>query len=215
MKKIKFIDLVRAHVDSIDKTRKFHTVVIEHAISVTYNEMLVKTFTKELYDLGLFTKKYGNTLATKIVATLDSYTGEYYSLLPEEIVPLPDVNAGVREILSKASNSLVFVPMRGDEMKLIEGLEVQEIDDVIGYTVYAGGAGEKGRIVYTGMTSDVADAGVIMSLVIPFHAYDNDDIVYFPKGQEETIINTVLQRLGVIQAPDLVNNNSDAKRVKQ
>ena len=144
----------------------------------------METYTKDLYDLGLFTKKYG--LTTSIVVYQDDMTNEYYSLLPEEVIPLPELNAGVREILALQSRALVFAPMRSDELKLIDGLEVQSIDDVVGYTVYAGQAGEKGRVVYTGMTTSVASAGVIMSLVIPFHAYDDEDIVYIPKGQEDT-----------------------------
>lgn len=213
MKKIKFIDLIKSHASATDKTNRFHNVVIEHAISSTYNEMIVKTYTKDLYDLGLFTKKYGMSAA--VAVSQHATTKEYYSLLPEEIIPLPDLNAGVREVLAVASRSLVLTPMRSDELKLIEGLEVQDIDDVIGYTLYAGQAGEKGRLVYTGMTAAVAAAGVVMSLVIPFHAYDDEDIVYIPKGQEDTIIRSVLEKLGVVPYADLVNNNSDITQARR
>ena len=208
MKKKEFVDKIRLNVQQIDKTAKFHPKFVEMVISSCYNEILVQTYTKDLYDLGLFTKKYGDD-GTPIAIVQNTNTLEWYSIIPEEIVPLPDLNSGVREILSLQSNSLVFAPMKSSEIKLIEGLECQEIDDVIGYTVY------NGRIVYTGMTSDIASAGVVLSLIIPLHAYDDDDIVYFPKGQERTLTDLVLAELGVIQPKDLVNNNSDVKQVRQ
>lgn len=208
MIKEKFIDLVRAHLQQEDKTNRFHPMVVEYAISDCYNEMLVKTYTKDLYDLGVFSKKYGDS-GTPVAVAQNTNTLEYYSTLPAEIVPLPDINSGVLEILSLQSNSLVFAPMKRDEIKQIEGLEVQDIDDVIGYTVY------KDRVVYTGMTTAIAAAGVVMTLVIPFHAYSDTDIVYFPKGQERTIIEMVLTQLGVIPPKDLLNNNGEAKTVKQ
>lgn len=213
MKKIKYIDLVRANIDSIDKTRKIHPLVIEHEVSVVYNDMIVSAFMSGLVEMNHYARKYG--LSDTVDVSYNAYTKEYYSILPEEIIPLPDMNAGVVEILAKESNSLVFVPMSRGEMKLIENLECRQIDEVIGYTVYAGQAGESGRVVYTGMTSAIAAAGVVMSLIIPFHAYADDDIVYFPASQEQKVLDTVLQRLGIIPAPDLVNNNSDAKRSRQ
>ena len=126
MIKSKFIDLVRATLSSVDKTNRYHPVVVEHHISTSYNELLVKTYTKELYDLGMFTKRYGDT-GTPIAVSTNSNTGEYYSLLPEELAPLPELNAGVREILPVEGRTVVFAPMRYDELKLIEGLEVQAI----------------------------------------------------------------------------------------
>ena len=213
MKKIKYIDLVRANIDSIDKTRKIHPLVIEHEISVVYNDMIVSAFMGGLVEMNHYARKYG--LSDTVDVSYNAYTKEYYSVLPEEIIPLPDMNAGVVEILAKESNSLVFAPMTRSEIKFVENLECRQIDEVIGYTVYAGQAGENGRVVYNGMTSAIAAAGVVMSLIIPFHAYADDDIVYFPSSQEQKVLDTVLQRLGIILAPDLVNNNSDAKRSRQ
>jgi len=213
MKKIKYIDLIRAEIDSIDKTKKIHPLVIEHEVSTVYNDMIIALYGAGLVDMNHYAKKYG--LSDTVDVSYNAYTKEYYSLLPEEVIPLPDPNAGIVEILAKESQSLVFAPMTRSEFKFIENLECRQIDEVIGYTLYAGQAGEYGRVVYNGMTSAIAAAGVVMSLLIPFHAYDDDDFVYFPSGQEQKIKDTVLQRLGIIQAPDLVNNNSDAKRVRQ
>jgi hypothetical protein len=213
MKKIKYIDLIRAEIDSLDKTRKIHPIVIEHEISTVYNDMIVSLYANGLVDMNHYARKYGLLDTVKVL--YNNYTKEYYSLLPEEMIPLPDPNAGIVEILTKESMSLVFVPMTRSEFKMIENLECRQIDEVIGYTFYTGQAGEYGRIVYNGMTSAIAAVGVVMSLLIPFHAYADDDFVYFPSGQEQRIKDTVLQRLGIIPPPDLVNNNSDAKRVRQ
>jgi hypothetical protein len=213
MKKIKFIDLIRANIDSIDKTRKIHPLVIEHEITPIYNDLIIDAYVKGAINLSMVVRKYG--LTHTIDVTEDAITGEYYSILPQEVIPIPFAGGGVKEIYAKTSQSLAFVPMNHDELKIIDGLEVQSVDDVIGYTLYAGQAGEVGRVVYTGMTSDVADAGVIMGLIIPFHAYDDDDYVYFPPKGEQAVMDAVLQRLGLVPAPDLVNNNSDTKRVKQ
>lgn len=202
MKKIKLIDLIRSNLPKPDKTNRYHPSVVEHHVSASYNELLVKTYTKELYDLGLFTKRYGDN-GTPVAVLRNTDTKEYYSVLPEEIVPLPDLNAGVREILPLEGRSIVFVPMRYDELKLIEGLEVQQIDDAVGFTVHGN------NVIYTGMTTAIASAGVVMSLIIPFHAYDDEDTVYFPKGMEDTIIRSVLEKLGIIPPVDLVNNNSN------
>ena len=215
MKKIELVDLVRANIDSLDKTRKIHPVVIEHEISAIYNDMIVSLYAGGIVDMNHYARKYGLSSLTKVDVDYNSYTKEYYSLLPEEVIPLPDTNAGIVEILSKESMSLVFVPMTRSEFKFIENLECRQIDEVIGYTLYAGQGGEYGRVVYNGMTSAIASAGVVMSLLIPFHAYNDNDTVYLPSGQEQKVIDTVLQRLGLIPAPDLINNNSDAKRVRQ
>lgn len=213
MKKIELVDLVRANIDSLDKTRKIHPVVIEHEISTIYNDMIVALYAGGIVDMNHYVRKYG--LSDTVDVSYNAYTKEYYSLLPEEIIPLPDPNAGIVEILSKESMSLAFVPMTRSEFKFIENLECRQIDEVIGYTLYAGQAGEYGRVVYNGMTSAIASAGVVMSLLIPFHAYDDNDVVYLPSGQEQKVVDTVLQRLGIIPPPDLINNNSDAKRVRQ
>lgn len=208
MRKDKVIDLVRAYLPSPDKTNKYHPLVVEHTLSICYNEMLVKTYSKQYYDMDMFAKKFGDN-GTPITVELNSNTGEYYSTLPSEIVVLPNINAGVKGILSLSSQDLVFAPMKGCDIKLIQGLECQQIDDVIGYTVY------RDKVIYTGMTSSIASAGVVMDLIVPFHAYDDSDNVNFPKGQENTIISMALSMLGVIPPKDLVNNNSDTKTVKQ
>jgi hypothetical protein len=70
------------------------------------------------------------------------------------------------------------------------------------------------RVEYYGMTSAIATAGVQMDLVIPFSAYDEDDIVLIPEianvKSNETFVDRVLKILGAVRPVDSRDDNADA-----
>lgn len=197
MTKIEFIELIKHRLEGEARAKnlgKFHPTVISHMIGKAYNSLVVEAYARNMTDFDPYTKTY-----TGVAIALDVTTGVYYSTLPAAIVQLQRSGSGVMRIIDTDS-SLEFVPINNGELQAIPDLELNLIDDVVGY-VY-----KNHRVEYLGLS---ATDTVNMELVIPFEDYDETDIVQLPTGSDQRIVEMVVNMMiGTPDSDNLNNNNT-------
>jgi hypothetical protein len=194
-------DLVRSRLLQVDKTSKYHDEIIDHWISMAFNQILGQLFRKGTANWDLYTKRYNG-----VVVAQDPITDIYYSEFPAPIIQTIDVAEGVRRINTTKGRGLQFAPVSGDNIQILDDLDVNLVDDVIGYRVFAD------RVEYWG---NPGVATVRMELVIPFTAYEEMDDVKIPGGSDAQLIEVVLQFVQGTPPKDLKNNNADQWQTQQ
>lgn len=202
-----YIELIRDRINGEYESKQLGKLSynkLNYYIGLAYNSALVAMFTKGLVSYENYTKEYQN-----VTISQDSNTNIYYSTLPSPIIIVPRrAGSGIMRISGMESNSVEYVPMTNGDFKVIDGLEVDLIDDVVGYIF------KNGRIEYYGMTSTLASGTLKMELIIPFESYDDDDYIPIPTGSEDMIARSIIQMLvGQIDADRLNNGNSINKNI--
>lgn len=200
IKKKALIELVRHRVNgefAAKHMSKVGSQMIAYYIGRAFNQLLIEVFRKNLSNFDSYTKQY-----LSVAIALDATTDEYYSVLPAPIVQLPRACDGILHISGMTSKSVEFVPITNTQLQVMEGLDVNIIDDVVGYVF------KHGRIEYQGMTAAIAAGTVKMSLVIPFEEYDYDDLVSVPTGADEELIKRVMTLIAGTPDADRINNGN-------
>ena len=175
---------------------------LAYFIGRVYNSLLVEALSRNFTNTDMYTKEY-----TAVDIEQDGTTNIYYSTLPADIISIPRrAGSGVISIDSDTGTSVEFVPMTHGHLQVIDGLEVDTIDDVVGYVV------RNGRIEYKGMTATIASSTVTMLLVIPFEAYANTDDITIPTGTDEALIQRVIQLLINTPDADRINDGNSVNK---
>lgn len=207
MQKQEIRSLFRNLLPRLDKTAKWHPMVIDTAIERVLIEMYQELFAENPLALQRFTKQYGYGTALEVL--LEAGTGLYYTTLPAKIVPFRDKASGVRRVSTVVQGGLTFFPIDPREMDLIlSGSNTNTMLGKIGYAV------NSERVEYFNMLGGPLAAGVRMDLIVPFSEYDDDDEVLVPETKEEkgrNFTDRVLDILGVIRAVDLKDDNADPR----
>jgi hypothetical protein len=163
--------------------------------------MLIEVFRRNLANFDPYTKEY-----TGVAISQDGTTNIYYSTLPAPVVQLPRVGDGIIQISGDTSQSVEFVPITNNMLQVIDGLEIDTIDDVVGYSF------KNGRIEYQGMNNTIASGTVRMLLVIPFEHYSEDDYVQIPTGADEALIRSVIDLIIGTPDADRANNGNSLNK---
>ena len=203
------IELVRERISGEFEAKQIGKVgdqKLAYYIGQVYNSALVAIFTRNLTNFDPYTKEYQS-----VAISQDGNTNVYYSTLPSPIIMIPrKAGNGIMRISGMTSNSIEFVPMTNNMLQTIEGLEVDDVDDVVGYVF------KNGRIEYQGMTATIAAGIVKMELIIPFEEYEDTDYVQIPTGSNEIIIQGVVQLLvGTPDADRINDGNSVNKNIRR
>ena len=199
MIKKKLIELVRHRVTGVYESKemgKLGEQMLEQYIGRAFNSLLIEVFRQNLSNFDPYTKTY-----LSVAISQEASTEIYYSTLPAPVIQLPRIGDGVMRISGMTSTSIEYVPITNGMLQVTDGLEVDTIDDVVGY-VY-----KNGRIEYQGMTSTLAAGTVKMELVIPFEEYEMTDRVNIPTGSDDVLIRRVIELLMGIPDSDQLNNN--------
>jgi hypothetical protein len=142
--------------------------------------------------------------------------------LPERIIEVNKPSSGIYDISIQEgtgvdgshsvsstdlfTDSLQFVPMDNNRFRIMDGLDINLIDDVIGYTL------KNYAVYYNGSTTYLAqlaaNAGVRMLLVIPFEKYADTDLINIPYGNDEALMERVVNFMIGTPDSDNVNNNN-------
>jgi len=172
-----------------------HYEMLAMNIGMAFNQINYETFRKDLSALDLYTKEF-----LDVDVDYNTINNYYYSTLPEEIVQLPDTQAGVRRIMHSCENTLIFVPIKKDAKSIFDLLEVGQVDLAIGYSV------ESTQVIYDRKPQGIDK--VRMDLVIPFDKYDDDDVIFIPSGKDELLIETIVNLLQGQPKENKVNINA-------
>lgn len=204
IKKIELIELIQHRLEGEARTKnlgKYHKKVLASFIGRAFNSLLIEVFRKNLSNFDSYTKWY-----TDVDIKYDSTTGIYYSELPAPIIQLPRTGDGILQISDMFDQTIQYVPITNGELQNIEGLDVDIIDEVVGYTF------KNGRVEYQGTDYDASQSTysdiVRMLLIIPFEEYADTDYVQIPTGSDELLLQTVINLLVGMPDSDNLNNNN-------
>jgi hypothetical protein len=206
MQKQEIRSQIRNSLPKIDKSNRWHDLVINAACEKALAQMLNEVWVKSPLSLQRFTKQYGYT--TPIAVISEVATGIKYSTLPQSIIPFMDKSSGVRRISTPIQGGFTFFPMDFREMDLVaSGCYFDTVNTKVGYAV------TQTRIEYFNMSATIEATGVRMDLIIPFSKYAETDEVKIPEVSDtrtgETFIDRVLKILGVAPNVDLKDDNSN------
>jgi len=195
MTKAEYRSLIKNLLAKIDKENKYHEMVIDHAVDHALAQIYWEVWKQNPPELDNYTKEYG--VSTAITVTQNATTTIYESTIPEVYIPMPDKASGIRHIFTLEQGGIVFVPMSQTEIDYVPNTLVGELTDRIGYAV------KNEKVEYWNMNAVVAAAGVRMEILIPFTAYEDDDVVKLPFGINEEILQLVLVYLKDLPEVDL------------
>jgi hypothetical protein len=198
------IELVRHRVTGEYEAKQMGKVgdqMLAYYIGRAFNSLLIEVFRQNMANFDPYSKTY-----LSVAIAQETLTDVYYSALPAPVIQLPRIGDGIMRISGMKSKSVEFVPMSNGQLQNIEGLEVDIIDDVVGYVF------KNGRIEYYGMTAAIATATVKMELVIPFEEYAEDDYVQIPTGSDEVLMRRVIELLMGIPDADKVNDGNSVNK---
>ena len=199
-----WVDFVRLHLGEIDPSKQYHRKFVKLALSVSWENLVFDTYRRTPHELDALTKSYGDE-GTPLQVVLNRDTGEYYTLLPSNIVIIDRIGSGVIEVSTLQGQAVTFVPVSSYEKRISRNVEVSSVVSTIPYCV------EDKKIVYTSMNNDIVNAGVRMKLVVPFDAYGSTEHVPVPAGQTQRFLESVLSTLGVVVNEELINNNTNTR----
>ena len=207
MTKAEIISFVQNKLKKIDKTNKYHDVVVEKAITLAFNEGYSTIFDQDPRLLDNYTKTFGGA-GTPIAIAENSDTGIYESTLPSIYVPFRDKHSGVRHVATVAVSDFKFFPASKKEFEILPNTLAGELNpnDPIGYYVV-----RSATLEYFGVTSAIASAGCRMDIVIPFDQYADTDQVLIPFAKDMQLVTLVTESLKDIPPVDLEDNNADTQ----
>jgi hypothetical protein len=206
MTKAEIISFVANNLKKVDKTNKYHPVVIEKAITLAFNQGYSEIFDKDPRLLDNYTKTYGGD-GTAIAIAANANTSIYESAIPEEYVPFRDKNSGIRNIATETQSVFKFYPASKREFEILPNTLVGELNanDTRGYYTV-----RSETIEYYGVAS-VAAAGVRMDIVIPFDKYASADVILIPFAKDKQLIDMVIETMRGMPQVDLKDNNADTE----
>jgi len=196
MKKYALRESVQHALLQHDKTNKYDDRVVDSFITMATNTIMGQLFRRDHSNYDLYAKTFDTTIEK-------DESDIYYSIYPAPIVQTIEVRNGVRRINTSKNTGLEFAPVRGDEISLIEGLDVTMLSDIIPYVP------ERDRVRYMGNLSQHEGKTVRMDLVVPFSEYEDNDEYYIPGGSDLEVIEVVFQILQQIPLRDKLNNERD------
>jgi len=201
MTKKEFIDFFRATLPRIDKTGKYHSNVVAHAIERAVNNVLCDLYLRfpELADP--YMKEY-----TAVAKAQNAATGLWEATIPVSYIPIPVVGSGVREVALEDDTSLTFVPARYDDIMRTKDLTMNYLSPMVSYAV----AGNK--LIFSHMPSTYSADNLRLRALTSFTDYADTDEFIVPYGQDISITQNVYQILGIIAPIDLLTNNADGGR---
>jgi hypothetical protein len=207
IKKIELVELIEHRLGGEARTKnlgKLHRNLLAYYIGRAYNTLLVQSLQKGMTNLDPFIKTY-----TDVDILFDSGTRSYYSPLPSQIIVVPRLAGnGVVRIENMREDGIVYAPITNNELQAIDGLEVDNVDDVIGY------AFKNGRVEYQGITTILGSSSVSvedivrMELIVPFESYADTDYVQIPTGSDELLMEMTINLLQGTPNSDNLNNNN-------
>lgn len=204
MTKAEIISYVKNNLQKIDKTNKYHRIVIEKAITLAFNQGYSDIFDQDPRLLDSYTKTYGADGSPVTIAAAAN-SGIFTATIPVPYVPFKDKKSGVRNIAPVVPGSFKFYPITKYEFEILPNTITGELNtnDPRGYFVVRGGTVE-----FFGVDA-VAASGCRMDIVIPFDEYGSTDQVLIPFAKDFLLVGGVVEALRTIPKVDLSDNNAD------
>jgi hypothetical protein len=170
-----------------DRKKGFHPNVLAVFIEMGFNQIVFEVckqaFAKNDYSvLDSYTKPY----EAKIEC--NEKRNEWFCELPAPIIQLP-MNRGIRLISPLQDRKINFIYRANGESEIYENISGYSETQTIP-TWYV----ENEKIFFDHrMTKELAEAGVLIKLVVPFREWKDEDFLPLPSGQDFNIVQVVEQ----------------------
>lgn len=207
MTKAEIISYVSNNLKKIDKTNKYHDVVLEKAITLAFNQGYSEIYDQDPRLLDNYTTVYGGS-GTPISVASHPNTSIYEATLPGPYVPFRDKNSGVRKVVSFAANAPKCYPITRHEFDIIANTLVGEMNNSNDPRIYYVVRG--GVLQFYGINAYAA-SGVMIDMVIPFDQYSSTDQVIIPFAKDMQLVGVVIEALRTMPGVDLTDNNADTE----
>ena len=145
-----------------------------------FNQIIYEVFRQDMSNLDLYCRTYPD-----VEIKFDAATNQYYSILPEQIVQLPDQGEGVRWIFPMKGRDIMFLPVTRDAWNVHDNMPVPVFDTSVSYSV------TNGRVEYNKKPPLPDGAKVKMGLVIPIEKYGANEEINIPAGQDARLLEIV------------------------
>lgn len=173
-----------------DVCGRYHSLVIEKYIEMAYGDILMQLPSSQL---DAYVKAYNN-----ITVSFDSARDEYYSELPSTIISLP-MGRGIRLISPQQEQKLKFIYTANNSDSVYDELEVRTVLNKRTFYI------ENTKVYYRNING--VDK-VLMKLVVPFSAFDDDDNIAIPSTKHLQIFAAIVQLLRQQPFQKQSNNNN-------
>lgn len=203
MTKSEITSFVWNNLKKIDKTNKYHPIVLEKGITFAFNQGYNDIFEKDPRLLDNYTIGYGR-IGSELIPTVNSTTELYEVTLPTSYVPFPDKASGVRKVYPQLKATYPnhrFYPMSRHEINVAPDTAFGEIDTRFGYCV------RKDTLEFWG----TVDFNVTIDIVVPFDEYAATDSVIIPFGKDMQLVYAVIEAMRTMPPVDLKDNNADTQ----
>lgn len=165
---------------------KYHSSVVEQFLGLAWADIIQEQFKLSVSgnDFTIF-----DNFAKPFYADVlyDDDREEAYFVMPVSIIPLQPKQAAVRSISLKKSQQLAFAPIQNASMPMWSELEAMRIDNVtVSYYL-------EGNNVYFPFTHPETLSKLLIKVICPFDALDDDDDVFVPGGQNEALFMKMFQ----------------------
>jgi len=199
MQKDHLRDFVKNLLKKVDKTNKYHPVVIDHAIEKAINGLFAEIALKNPHELDEY--------ATEIDLALTQDEGSSnYSAVLSPYVPVPDKRGGIRHVEATGNYAeLTFIPLTQKEYFIYPNTYNSSLSDRIAYYV------TKDKIYLYEPTAAVIASGITVYQIVPFTAYEDTETINIPDGQDEYVVRRAVELLSGIPPVDLANDNNDTE----
>ena len=181
--------------------------MLNSVLGRAFNQLLYSTFRSKLGSYDSYAKKFENLDVEK-----DTDGGYYFTNLPANIIQLPIVADGVRNITTPKGTGLIFAPLSEIQDEIIGQMEVSYlIDDniPIGYMLSKTPNGE--IIKYQGQKMrDIKKVNLL--LLVPIEDLEMDEEIKIPSGKDVELIDLAIQIITGTPPDDTVNDGNDKTR---
>ncbi len=146
-------------------------------IGLVWEQMLGQLYSAHSDELDF----YATPLKSQVVRT----DKNVYAVFPKRAIHFSDLKKGCRSINTTGDVSVQFVPVSLLGRKIYPTINIG--DKSIGFEV------KKDRVIFDNLPDEIKE--VILSLVIPFDQFANDEDVPMPSGVNDLVINFAIDSL--------------------
>lgn len=201
MNKKQFISYIKNLLLKIDETNKYHDNVVAMAIDTAMEQVFHDMFLEDPKHLDAYIKKYANLTTTEETDESSRYLNFSDAAQP---INLPRKSKGVTKILSQDTATLKFAPISWAEV-------AQKGDDIAYVTDYIWFIVEPTRLVFPSIASTYDSDNFTLYMIPRFYDLVSTDEFNMPYGQDQQVIEYVINALRLIQPRDLVTDNADTR----
>jgi len=199
MTKANWKSYIKNHLAKIDKTNRYHAIVIEKTIDTVYSQMFSEMYAKDKRGMYKYLRTYKEII-------LGGQAAGLAIALSNAPVVLPRINGGVFDVYYKVGDAGSSIPceLTGKDMYDRSVASTYDTLDVQGRYLASYAAGS----LYVNKALSTTDA-VYYTILPKFSTLSDTNEVLLPMGADEILADRVLDTMRLIPPVDLLNNNAD------